>query len=296
MKSSTIEIHNISLGSLVIAIIGLLLSLHCHADQNSDMFAQYEKIKAEHKKLIPQNGAVPVEADKIAAFQSRFDAIKADAAAKSIPPKEYLKNKFGIIPTVDSAPELLTDDFLIEVAAVASLYPDDLISHLASKNFGTGSFELKVEPNANATAGIRTDSAGILDCQKTRCRIILSQWFFEMPLSSRIQILAHELAHLIDMNNLSIGAQWIDLFGWKEYYEYVRSPKKIEDGFESILIEDRFLIKYGLVSSYCTQDWSEDFAETVTSYCFQPDFLQKLAPAKYEFLRSKVFFGLSCTY
>lgn len=96
---------------------------------------------------------------------------------------------------------------------------------------------------------------------------------YERPL--RRGTLTHEIAHNIGQaKGLDLSADWLALSGWKRLQG---------DKWESS--------RPDFVSEYGGTDPKEDFAESVVAYRYQPQLLRRVSPAKYNFLKDKVFGG-----
>lgn len=92
----------------------------------------------------------------------------------------------------------------------------------------------------------------------------------------REYIVFHELAHNISsLYQINNTHYWQQLSGWE----------KRENGWELDYPER-------VVSEYATVSHSEDFAESLSAYRYNPEYLKKIDPRKYEFIKTAVFFGV----
>lgn len=112
---------------------------------------------------------------------------------------------------------------------------------------------------------------------------IFNLWDQESP-GMKKYILFHEIAHNwsnIVAEDLDESAEWLKITGWK----------KVSGGF-TIAWEHPFYKKFGQypwISKYSSANAWEDFAEAVGAYRFSPEKLEKLSPARYQFIKKKVF-------
>lgn len=85
----------------------------------------------------------------------------------------------------------------------------------------------------------------------------------------------HEISHLVGMDkSFDSSNDWLSLSGWEQKDLEWSSGK------------DNF------VSNYAASNPSEDFAESMVAYRYDPTKLKILAPEKYNFLKEKVFGGV----
>ncbi len=92
----------------------------------------------------------------------------------------------------------------------------------------------------------------------------------------REYIAFHELAHEIGSElSLDDNPQWLSFSGWIEKDEKWSSSKK-----------DTFSSEYGATNP------AEDFAESVSSYRYNPAILKLKSPEKYQYIKETVFDGL----
>ncbi len=107
----------------------------------------------------------------------------------------------------------------------------------------------------------------------------------KIPHYARQLLLFHELAHnLPNIINRSQGLdesdEWLELGGWIKDYD--------DQPFYEIKKIDPAKT-HTFLSIYSKQNPVEDFAESATAYRYIPNILQKKAPAKYAFIKDKIF-------
>ncbi len=93
-------------------------------------------------------------------------------------------------------------------------------------------------------------------------------------------IIFHELSHIIDEKHggLSNSKEWISFSRW---------------GLKRGKLEWKAGKKNNLISDYASVAPSEDFAESLYAYRYIPDKLKLVSPKKYNFIKEKVFKGLT---
>ena len=108
------------------------------------------------------------------------------------------------------------------------------------------------------------------------------QLFSDIPKNEQISAILHEVAHNISditaLEELDYGNEWIQLSTWTSYGDSL-DPRDLKIYNDS----------KNFVSNYALSSPAEDFAESFTAYIVNPFFLQKKAPAKYKFLKDRVF-------
>ena len=97
--------------------------------------------------------------------------------------------------------------------------------------------------------------------------------------NEQVFIFTHELGHRTNRYNdqdLDESEDWLMATGWR---------KKADGDFVNNS-------RSGWVSLYAKENPAEDFAESYTMYRFNPKKLKTVSPARYEFMRNKVFEGI----
>lgn len=199
---------------------------------------------------------------------------KVDCALKNIFGSEqglqlmYMHRRYGMngshIARPDSAPWSKKD--LDTVLLSLSDYPDGLFPAIDNKMLlrgkpGMGGFGVY----ANATM------------------MVFEYWDILGPNSKR-SIITHELGHFIAGRTYQDGdSSWLKKSAWEKKTK-VENGKSI-DFFESKKPEV-------FVSEYAKSNPAEDFAESVVAYRYNPQFLKKTSPDKYEIIKTTVFDGV----
>jgi len=112
---------------------------------------------------------------------------------------------------------------------------------------------------------------------------IFDLWDQETPALKKY-VLFHELAHnwsKLVAQDLDESEEWLKITGWK----------KISGGF-AVFWEHPFQGKftsYPWISKYSSGNAWEDFAEAVAAYRFIPERMEKTNPARYHFIKTKIF-------
>lgn len=128
--------------------------------------------------------------------------------------------------------------------------------------------------------------------------IMLFSGWTHLPHLLRQMAIFHELAHTLshlESPTLDFTPEWLSLGKWTS----IESPA-IDDSRRRGLSPASKYWKTSLdssqwVSLYSTTNPSEDFAETVVAYRYAPSRLKGIAPAKYHYIRDRVFKGLEFT-
>lgn len=97
---------------------------------------------------------------------------------------------------------------------------------------------------------------------------------------NRQYMIFHEIAHNLSVqaDNLDTSDTWLQMSGW------VKLGDEWQMGSDACK-----------VSEYGTHTPMEDFAETITAYRYNPQYLQSKCPAKYALIRDNVFRGIEYT-
>lgn len=99
-------------------------------------------------------------------------------------------------------------------------------------------------------------------------------------------VIVHELAHNIASNgDKDSSAEWLKLGGWK-------GKVKPDSPLSSVSRDWKMANEQEAVSDYGTTNPAEDFAETVVAYRYNGMSLKKTHPAKYKYMKEKVFDGI----
>lgn len=103
----------------------------------------------------------------------------------------------------------------------------------------------------------------------------------------------HELAHHLDFSNsnkvtfgISESPEFLKLSGWKLNKKY-----EMQNGKKVLVEEWKRPETKGFVRDYAGTEPAEDFAEAVSYYMYEPEMFRELDPAKYDFIKKKVFNG-----
>lgn len=104
---------------------------------------------------------------------------------------------------------------------------------------------------------------------------IFSPWDYEST-ESKMQTIVHEIGHNIGHHfDLDENKEWLDFSGWEMKNDVWTAHKS-----------DAIVSKYGQTNP------SEDFAESIVGYRYNPASLKKHSPEKYEYIKKYVFQGL----
>lgn len=99
-------------------------------------------------------------------------------------------------------------------------------------------------------------------------------------------ILFHEIAHnwsTISSMELDESEEWLKISGW------IKIPGGFTVGWEHPYATQSKQAQYPWISKYSTVNSWEDFAESVSAYRFTPAKLLKQSPARYKFIKEKIF-------
>lgn len=97
----------------------------------------------------------------------------------------------------------------------------------------------------------------------------------------RIYTVQHELAHYLGYElNLDETPEWLNISGW---------TKKSDDKWE-------FSCSNCFASLYGKTNPAEDFAESVSTYRYNPSLLKDVSPSKYKYIKDNIFFGKEFTH
>ncbi len=95
----------------------------------------------------------------------------------------------------------------------------------------------------------------------------------------RISSLIHEIGHNIGSRlNQDESSTWLNLSGWVEKEGKWKANNKEQ-----------------IISNYAYENPAEDFAETFVAFRYNPLFLKKRSPKKYEYMKNNIFLGLEYT-
>lgn len=172
----------------------------------------------------------------------------------------YMKQKFGLntSPITRSNMQEFSDAELKNIQKAVM----DLPPHL-----------LPLEENKQCTRLHKDYSLGLGTL--ANATITFANNWNEFPAAIQQSTVLHELSHNIgSAKKLDDSKEWLELSGW------VKKDDNWEFG------KDNF------VSDYAASNPAEDFAETIVSFRFSPEKLQKVSPEKYKFIKEKVFGGV----
>ena len=102
-------------------------------------------------------------------------------------------------------------------------------------------------------------------------------------------ILFHEIAHNwsnIVSEELDESQEWLKITGW------IKIPGGFTVGWEHPFQSRQKMSQYPWASEYASVNSWEDFAESVSSYRFTPQSLFSKSPARYNFIKNKIFGGI----
>lgn len=102
-------------------------------------------------------------------------------------------------------------------------------------------------------------------------------------------ILFHEIAHNwsnIVSEELDESEAWLKITGW------IKIPGGFTVGWEHPFQSRQKMNQYPWASEYASVNSWEDFAESVSSYRFTPENLFSKSPARYNFIKNKIFGGI----
>lgn len=110
--------------------------------------------------------------------------------------------------------------------------------------------------------------------------------FLTKPRDRQRRILIHEIGHNIQRMNLKLDddQDWLKIGGWK------KKEKRYGQGATKTIWKttgsDQSPIDFGRLDPY------EDFAVTFSQYRYRGDWLKKVSPKRYDYMKKKVFQGV----
>jgi hypothetical protein len=96
--------------------------------------------------------------------------------------------------------------------------------------------------------------------------------------AQKIEIFIHEIGHRVSyqLNQADRSKEWAEASGWN-FQGFFSSSNSNTSGW---------------VSEYAKENTAEDFAETFSAYRLDPNYLKKVSPERYEYMKKHVFNGV----
>lgn len=119
--------------------------------------------------------------------------------------------------------------------------------------------------------------------------IMLFSGWTRLSRLNRQMAIFHELAHnlsFLEEPTLDHTPEWLAMGGWSAQVPAGKRSRPSGRYWKTSLTPDQW------VSSYCSTNPSEDFAESVVAYRYAPARLKALSIAKYQYIRNRVFKGI----